>query len=393
MLAPPLIAQYCEGLLWSVVCSGLNSRPATNRSGTSRLGNTTMTVLLCRMYLLFSFLAALVVVDWCLNVVVAEQDGQTSHLDGHKLNRTLPEEGKSDAASVVQSRVPSCLTAKETTVCDNRSLPLLVFAVGVEGSGHHLVEALFGRLSSYYMADWSPGLHLYDPDIGISDLTKLFYTVVEKDVLRERFRYLEDLFNKAKAESKLGVTVIVNSFPMGLGSGMYATARPDLLDLKSFECQLYRIKFLVIRRHPLAAVLSSTTRFRSRFTKYGGLYRIPPSERSDLNEMNLHYSVSARITEDNLIYIDQQVRRLGCHQVFFVDNDKFVAETTRHSSLQALAAFLELNASETSVLQSTRLRAPKTKIDIPPLCDQCIERTLYEFFEERKTMWPLMNPQ
>ena len=346
-----------------------------------------------RLTLLSTFLAVLVVIDWCLNFVLAEQRAPSSDMDGLKRKHTLQEAGIPQMVHEFHSRAPSCLTAKETRVCKNKSLPLLVFAVGVEGSGHHLVNSLFGRLSSYYVSDWSPRLHLYDPDVGITDLSDMFYTIVEKDVYRERFRHLGDLLNMAKAEKKMGVAMIVNSFPMGLGSGMFATARPDLLDLKDFECQLYRIKFLVIRRHPMVAVFSSTTRFQNRFTKYGDLYRLPPKKRADLNERTLPYSVAARIMEDNLIYIDQQLRRLGCHQVFFIDNNRFIAETTRQAGLEALATFLELNASERNVLQSTKLRAPKTKIDIPPQCEECIERTLYNFFEERKMMWPLMNPQ
>ena len=360
----------------------------------SRLASIrTMPVSPSRLTLIATFLAVLEVIGWCLNSVLAEQRAPSSYVDDRKLKHTLQEAGMPQIVHEFHSRAPSCLTAKETRVCKNESLPLLVFAVGVEGSGHHLVESLFGRLSSYFVSDWSPDLHLYDPDIGISDLSELFYTIVEKDVYRERFRHLEDLLNKAKAEKKMGVAITVNSFPMGMGSGMFATARPDLLDLKNFECQLYRIKFLVIRRHPMAAVFSSTTRFQKRFTKYGDLYKLPPNKRTDLNERNLPYSVTARIVEDNLIYIDQQIRRLGCHQVFFIDNDRFIAETTRQAGLEALAMFLELNASERNALQSAKLRAPNTKIDIPPQCEECIERTLYNFFEERKMMWPLMNPQ
>lgn len=354
-----------------------------------------MDVSLSRASLLVAFVVTLVIIGWCPIVLVAEQEGDgNGYVDSQKPNkRTSPEEGMPRPADMVHSGVPNCLSGKDTTVCENSSLPLLVFVVGVEGSGHHLVEALIGRLSSYHMCEWIPGYHLYDP-IGNGDLSKLYYTIVEKDLYRERFQHLMNLFSEAKASNKSGVALVINSFPMGYRSGMYATARPDLLDLKSFECKLYRIKFLVTRRHPLAAVISSVTRFnKERFTKYGGLSRIPAAKRSDLDEKTLPYSVRARITEDNLIYIDQQLRRLGCHQVFFVDNDRFVAETTRQSSLQALATFLELSDSERHVLQSTKLRAPITKIDIPPLCDHCIERMLYDFFEERKMMWPLMNPQ
>ena len=312
--------------------------------------------------LLLTCSVALVAIAWCQRAIAAEQEG-----------------------------TPSCLMGKDVKVCTNSSLPVLLFVVGVEGSGHHLLESLIGGLSSYEMTGWSPEFHLYDPT-GNNDWSKVYYTMVEEDLYRKRFQYLVNLLNGAKVKNKLGLAIPVNSYPMGMRPGMYATARPDLLDLKHFECQLYRIKFIVARRHPLQAVISSTTRFNSRFSKYGGLSRIPASKRVDLDEKTLAYSVRARIIEDNLIYIDQQLRRLDCDQVFFVDNDKFIDESTRQLGLEALATFLELNESDRKALLGRKLRAPKTKISIPPSCDQCIEKTLYDFFEERKGMWPLMNP-
>ena len=311
---------------------------------------------------LVGFVLALVGINWHQSVVAAEQVG-----------------------------VPSCLSGKDAKGCNNSSLPVLVFVVGVEGSGHHLVEILFRRISSYKTVDWFPGFHIYDPT-GTSDFSKVFYTIVEEDLYRKRFNTLAKYFNETKSENKMGVAIVLNSFPMGLGPGMYATARPDLLDMQHFDCDLYRIKYIVTRRHPLAAVISSTTRFISRFTKYSGLSRIPGDKRGDLDGKTLPYSTTARIVEDNLIYIDQQLRRLDCDQVFFVDNDRFINETTKRSGLEALATFLELDASNRQKLVSAEFRPPKTKISIPPLCDQCMEKTLYDFFEERKGMWPLMNP-
>ena len=285
----------------------------------------------------------------------------------------------------------ACLSGDEAKVCDNASLPLLVFVAGVEGSGHHMVSSLFGHVSSIALhSHFFPWQHIYDPDY---DNTTLFYSIIEKELYEQRMENLLQFMDTTIKNKKLAAMVFASSFPMGQHSGTYATARPDLIDLKDFECKLYRIKFLVTRRHPLAAVMSVVRRFGSRVTQYDGLKRIPWDKKVGLDEKVLPYTVTARITEDNLIYINQQVRQLGCHQVHFLDYEKVMNKSTRRDSLRALATFLELSETATKVLLSTKLNPPSTKVAIPPHCTQCIEKTLYDFFEERKMMWPLLQPQ
>ena len=285
----------------------------------------------------------------------------------------------------------ACLSGDETKICDNASLPLFVFVAGVEGSGHHMVNSLFKRLSSFAMRAYLPTLHTYDPTFD--GPMPLYYSIIEKELYEQRMKGLTQFMDNAKKNKKFAAILFANSFPMGLHSGTYATSRPDLIDLKDFECKLYRIKFLVTHRHPLATVMSAVRRFGSRVTKYDGLKQIPRDKKVDLDEKVLPYTVTARITEDNLIYINQQVRQLSCHQVHFVDYDKFINESTRKDALQDLATFLELSEPDTKVLLSTKLNKPKTAVTIPPRCTQCLEKTLYDFFEERKMMWPLLHPQ
>ena len=282
-----------------------------------------------------------------------------------------------------------CLSGEEAKVCHNASLPMLVFVVGIEGSGHHLISSLLGGLSSVTpQRQYMPSQHIYDPSY---DVTTLFYSIIEKELYEQRLDELTQLMDSAQKKDS-ATLVFASSFPMGLHSGMYSTARPDLIDLKDFECKLYRIKFLVARRHPLAAVMSAVRRFGYRVSDYGGFERIPPDQRQDLNETVLRYTATARIAEDNLIYIDQQVRHLGCHQVHFVDYGDLLNKTTRENSLQKLATFLELNKSDRNALLSAKFAKSNTKVTIPPQCTQCIEKTLYDFFEERKMMWPLLHP-
>ena len=285
----------------------------------------------------------------------------------------------------------ACRSGDEAMVCENASLPLLVFVVGVEGSGHNLVSSIFSHMSSFAVqGSYVPQQHLYDPSF---EVTTLFYAIIEKELYKQRMGSLLQFMANAMKNQKLGTVVFASSFPMGMHGGTYSTSRPDLIDLKDFECELYRIKFLVTRRHPLAAMLSAIRRFGSRVAKYDGFQRIPQDKRAGLDEKDLTYTVTARVAEDNLIYIDQQIRQLGCHQVHFLDYDKVINENTRMNTLQELAAFLELSEADTKDLLSTKIVSPHTKVAIPPNCTKCIEKTLYDFFEERKMMWPLLLDQ
>ena len=287
--------------------------------------------------------------------------------------------------------VDACLSGEEAQICENASLPLLLFVVGIEGSGHHLVSAILYQSSLFTMqSHFVPQQHIYDDG---SESTTLFYSIIEKELYEQRMQGLIQLMAKSKNSSTVATVVFSSSFPMGWNAGTYATARPDLIDLKDFECKLYRIKFLVTRRHPLAAVMSAVRRFGTRITQSANLERIPEDKREGLDKKVLPYTVTARLSEENLIYIDQQIRQLGCHQVHFLDYDAIMNESTRNDSLQDLATFLELSERDTVKLLSTKVRKSNTKVTIPPTCNPCIQKTLYDFFEERKMMWPLLHPQ
>ena len=287
--------------------------------------------------------------------------------------------------------VDACLSGEEAQICENASLPLLLFVVGIEGSGHHLVSSILYQSSLFTMqSHFVPQQHIYDDG---SESTTLFYSIIEKELYEQRMQGLIQLMAKSKNSSTVATVVFASSFPMGWNAGTYATARPDLIDLKDFECKLYRIKFLVTRRHPLAAVMSAVRRFGTRITQSANLERIPEDKREGLDKKVLPYTVTARLSEENLIYIDQQIRQLGCHQVHFLDYDMTTNERTRNDSLQDLATFLELSERDTVKLLSTKVRKSNTKVTIPPTCNPCIQKTLYDFFEERKMMWPLLHPQ
>ena len=288
--------------------------------------------------------------------------------------------------------VPSCVV--ESKVCENTSLPELVFVVGVSGSGHHLVKDLLSKASVYEVEEFLPYLHIYEPGRD-NDWSKLYYAIVEEGLLRKRLQYVVDRLTSAQRARRRGVVVVDNSFPMGKGAGMHSTGRPDLIILNKFHCDLFRLKFVVIRRHPVSSVVATVNKYRDVLTRHCNLNLLRQWRNyTYLNETTLPYMVKARILESALMYIDQQIRRLGCHQMVFVDHDRIQDEGTRKDQVQKLATFLGLNDLWIAAAMSAELRKPsEPAVAIPPLCVSCVEKTLYDFFEMRQMMWPLMAPQ
>ena len=277
-------------------------------------------------------------------------------------------------------------TEKDCT--GNQSLPELIFVAGIEGSGHHLISVFFDSLAKNYrpkaydMVNFLPMLNLLEPGEMVSN-QKMGFGIIRKRLFRNRLSPLLKKMNETKKGGGRGMMIAANSFPMGLGA--LTTARPDLLVLKYFDCVLYRLKIIVTKRHPLLAVNSTLRRYgMRRFSSYGrkALNPFPPEDNP--------YIMQARITEDELIYLDQQVRRFSCDQLHFVSMENILCNQTRQIELKSLANFLKLNSEETSAFLNATVNAPLTQISLPPDCTNCIYKVLYEFFEDRRDMWPLM---
>ena len=281
-------------------------------------------------------------------------------------------------------------------ICDNASLPELVFVVGVSGSGHHLIKALLSRVGVYEVEEFLPFLHIYEPGRH-QEWSRLFYAIVEESILRSRLQYLVDRLASAQRAGKRGMVVVANSFPMGKGPGMHTTGRPDLISLNKFHCDLFHLKFIVIRRHPVSSVVATVNEYHEMLAKRCNLEILlahRPNMSLKLNATTLPYMVKARILEGELMYIDQQIRRLSCRQLMFVDHDRIQNDATRKDQVQKLATFLNLSASMFANVPSSDFRTPsEPMVAIPPLCTSCVEKTLFDFFEMRQMMWPLMAPQ
>ena len=278
-------------------------------------------------------------------------------------------------------------TTNEKGCMDNQSLPELIFVAGIEGSGHYLMSVLFNSLAikgkpRTYDVIFAPTMNMLDPG-NIATNNNMGFGIIRKRLFRNRLSPLLKRMDEIKRAGGRGMVVATNSFPMGYSA--LTTARPDLLVLKYFDCVLYRLKIIVTKRHPLLAVTSTVGRLgKKRFAPYGrrALNPFPPDDNP--------YIMQARITEDELIYLNKQVRRFSCNQLHFVNVDNIYSNETRQIELEGLANFLKLNNEEASTLLNVTLRDPETHIRLPPNCTDCTNKVLYEFFEDRKDMWPLM---
>ena len=130
-----------------------------------------------------------------------------------------------------------CLSGAEARVCENDTLPLLVVVAGVEGSGHHLVQTLFSRLTSFILPanDLPCDADELDPN---HKWNKVYASIPEEEQYYEdRFRETKQLLESAKKQNKLGAMVFTTSSP--LADRLFTAASPDdLVDLKNFECKL-----------------------------------------------------------------------------------------------------------------------------------------------------------
>ena len=297
-----------------------------------------------------------------------------------------------DSSNYLNS-APHCII-EEVTCTDNEHLPEFIFVAGIEGSGHHIIKKLFNFPENssirrpYIIENFVPNLHLMDPG-WIESSRQMGFAIIHKNLFRQRLTPFLNKLNQAKKEGRRGLLVYVHSFPMGLG-GILSTARPDLLVLKYFDCILYRLKVIVMKRHPLSAVISTLRRFGSRRYKIIDSSKFTLPLKKAVPPGDYPYIMQARIVEDQLIYLDQQIRRLGCSQVHILDFNSVFSQTARWRELKTLAMFIGLSYSETNVVIAANLTTPATKISLPPTCVHCTYRVLYDFFEDRKVMWPLL---
>ena len=102
----------------------------------------------------------------------------------------------------LETNAPSfCLVEPDAKVCENASLPELIFVVGVSGSGHRQIKALVSKIHECEVAEFLPFLHIYEPGRD-NDWSNLHYSIEEKHLLRKQLQYVVDDLGRARSEGK-----------------------------------------------------------------------------------------------------------------------------------------------------------------------------------------------
>jgi len=157
--------------------------------------------------------------------------------------------------------------------------PLLLFLVGVEGSGHHLTRAF---LKSFFIKervawfDKAMPFMFYRWDALQEGMNKQSPSLVSKS------DYLNAIGNVVKNNPEMNFMYLSASFPYGLRRD--TLRRPDILDMVELLAPYFEIRPMVIYRDPVSCAYSAVRR--------------------GFNKNALH---QARIVEDNLLFIKQQI--------------------------------------------------------------------------------------
>jgi len=259
-----------------------------------------------------------------------------------------------------------------------RDLPLLVFAVGLEGSGHQMFQYLFSGVVDCVMKE-SPH---YVENAKQSDTVPFKrrsrmrpsppqppFPHATSEVLGER---LMEAYNAEGMNSPGGQCRTIydglNSFPHGY---MKHTGRmfahPDIVNLQMLDGVLFDIRYIVMVRNTVETVVTSLSRRAAR----------------GVDE-------TLRGAESNLVYMEHALRGIPCAKIF-IAHYEFI-RAAPEAFLEPLTDFLALAPEKKSVLKSNLL-ALKEKAKLQPdvksvASDRQVWNIVFKFFNGRNKMWP-----
>jgi hypothetical protein len=178
---------------------------------------------------------------------------------------------------------------------------VLNFLVGVEGSGHNLTRALLEkhlqRDTVVDSGDWHEPMNIHwDSDLRFAEEKTLKNLFSKKD-MRTRF---EDVFGMYREQ---GVTHLFESASFPYNQPRDPMRRPDILEFEDLCQGLVEIRYIVLYRDPLAAAYSGVRRGFSE---------------------NVY--LQARLTEDNMIFIERQFSQIPESAYRILHFDKVLAE-------------------------------------------------------------------
>ena len=281
----------------------------------------------------------------------------------------------------VQGEDNTCLPVHKKCgwgLAPNNTLPTLIMAVGLEGSGHHLVglDILGGASPSPIRKNCEllSGPHYAtDSKLTKGDKTRVHsseqYMLNWKKFLRQRkFNGCKILFDYQ------------DSFPFQMvRSPMRAFNHPDMSNLEYLNGKIFNIKYVVLVRNVTDCFISALRR------------GFPDAVVSGRQTISLLLS-----------YLESSLASIPCSRIFYLNFEHALGDPL--SYLDPLSAFLELNEKEKNsmkvnlqeILKPHKSKKTTTNVKYYEECKnmnatECldiIKKVSKEYFDYRSYMWP-----
>eukprot|EP00050_Salpingoeca_kvevrii_P013276 m.27738 g.27738 ORF g.27738 m.27738 type:complete len:814 (+) comp4819_c0_seq1:485-2926(+) len=272
------------------------------------------------------------------------------------------------AANVKAQGVPeplrSYLPCRPPSRLPVADLPIYFVVIGVEGAGHHAMEAVWHDLSKFYdfeLVTYNPGLHSFAKHPNVSRA----YQFPSAELQKHRNQFTNFLRKPTVAGKKL-IIDSRNSYPMGFGVG--SLGHPDLTYLAQLDGELFDLRVLIVYRDPTACVLSSVRRFKVKEFQY----------------KNFQYQ--ARSVQESLTVINNGISQLTCGKFHVMRYESFIENP--NSQAAPLSQLLSVNEG---LLRKCfkQLHAPKPKASSDEV--NAMKEHLKRFFHIQEHLWPILT--
>lgn len=244
------------------------------------------------------------------------------------------------------------------------TLPVYVFICGVEGAGHHAMEAVLRQVNksvNLALVGYNPGLHSFSKHKNVSRAYQ-FPSIDYGAYSRGMKYYLE---KSASAAGKFLVVDSRNSYPEGFGCG--SLAHPDLVFLSKMDGKIVDLRVIVIYRDPTATVLSSVRRFQVENFTYK------------------NYQYQARNVQESLTIINNGLSFVPCGKSLRVSYEELLDVPSSYVEPLSRIFGIQQNIMEEAMLQ---LKKPTSRSSAQT---DHIKQHLHTFFEAQKKLWPVIS--
>ena len=181
--------------------------------------------------------------------------------------------------------------------------PIFLLLIGVEGSGHHLTLAF---LKQFFIKQKVVSLQKWLPSLSSRwDALEPIQTKVPTS-FKNRQQYISEIKKTIDNSPQVQFIYTSASFPYGLERD--TLRRPDIIDMVELLSPYVDLRPLVIYRDPVSCTYSAIRR--------------------GFNQNALH---QARIVEDNLIFIKQQLETCGL-EFRTINYERFVSNPDAYAA-------------------------------------------------------------